>query len=429
MRILCAGDLHIGRSASRLFGNVEPRSVSAAAAWTRIVDTAIARRVDLVALSGDLVDKDNAYFEAIGPLEAGVRRLGEAGIPTVAVAGNHDWSVLPELGRALPAEYCRLLGADGKWERHLVVAASGERLYVDGWSFRAEHVRENPMHTYALGPADAPVLGLLHTDLGATASSYAGTAMHDLHRHPVQMWLLGHIHTPGIRSTQGAPVVLYPGSPQALDPGEPGVHGAWVVQMSPAGVTHIELVPLASARYERLAVDVTGAATTDELRQRLTAAVRSAGQTAAGTSSPLRHLSLRVDVVGSTPLHRTVARQVAAMADDLSLAVQDVAVCVERVEVRTRPAYDLAQLAKGPEDAVAVLAQLIQELEVGRPLDERPELARLVRAVPEALVTAKPYRGLPDLPGEFDDAALCTELASQATLLLDELLLQKETAQ
>jgi hypothetical protein len=89
MKILCSGDLHLGRRSSRLPAGVDAGAHSATAAWKALVELAIAERVDLVALSGDLVDRANRYFEAFGPLEAGVRRLTAAGIPTVAVAGNH----------------------------------------------------------------------------------------------------------------------------------------------------------------------------------------------------------------------------------------------------------------------------------------------------------------------------------------------------
>ena len=148
MRVLCAGDLHIGRRPSRLPTHVDARPLSCADAWTRIVDHALDARADLVALGGDLVDRANRYFEALGPLERGVRRLADAGIVTVAVAGNHDHDVLPQLARALaptlPAGAFRLLGAGGTWER-TTIERDGARLHVDGWSFPAEHVDDDPM--------------------------------------------------------------------------------------------------------------------------------------------------------------------------------------------------------------------------------------------------------------------------------------------
>ena len=37
----------------------------------RIVDVAIQQRADIVAISGDLIDRENRFFEAFGPVERG----------------------------------------------------------------------------------------------------------------------------------------------------------------------------------------------------------------------------------------------------------------------------------------------------------------------------------------------------------------------
>src|SRR5690625_108199 len=79
MKILCTGDLHLGRRSSRLPEHIDGRAHSSASAWGRVVDLAIAERVDLVLLSGDLIDDANRFYEALGPLEVGLRRLATAG--------------------------------------------------------------------------------------------------------------------------------------------------------------------------------------------------------------------------------------------------------------------------------------------------------------------------------------------------------------
>ena len=86
MKILATGYLHLGRRPARLPAEAEddPR-LSTAEAWQELVALAVEQGIDLVALSGDLVDRDNRFFEALGPLERGLGRLAEAGIDTVAV--------------------------------------------------------------------------------------------------------------------------------------------------------------------------------------------------------------------------------------------------------------------------------------------------------------------------------------------------------
>src|SRR5690606_30847102 len=101
MRVLCAGDLHIGRRPTRLPSDVDSSRLSCARSWESIVDYAVDQRVDVLALSGDVVDQSNKFYEAIGPLERGLARLRAAGVATVAVAGNHDHDVLPQLARSI----------------------------------------------------------------------------------------------------------------------------------------------------------------------------------------------------------------------------------------------------------------------------------------------------------------------------------------
>src|SRR5699024_5329588 len=95
MKILVTGDIHLGRRS----GAIDSSSLhgSTRYIWEEIVNRAILYSVDVVVLTGDVVDRDNRYFEAIGPLQEGFEKLENAGIQVVAVAGNHDFDVLPEL--------------------------------------------------------------------------------------------------------------------------------------------------------------------------------------------------------------------------------------------------------------------------------------------------------------------------------------------
>lgn len=469
MKILCCGDVHIGRRSARLPEHVDGREVSSAACWTRIVDLALAERVDVVALSGDIVDQANRYYEATGPLEAGLRRLAEAGIPTVAVAGNHDHDVFPRLADELGGKRFHLLGRGGRWERVTVRSRNGA-LHVVGWSFPAARVSESPLSSFALGPTgdDVPVLGLLHADLDQPRSDYAPVTLAELRAAPVDFWLLGHVHAPRLIEDPGAATVLYPGSPQALDPGEPGRHGVWIVEVEPGRSFRARMVPLSSVRYHVVEVDIDGAGEPEDLDRRASAALRTHFADAAAEGGPLRYVSYRVRVVGRTPLHRSVAARLEALRTGLELSAGSVTAYVESVEVRTRPARDLAELAQG-NDPVGVLARLLIALEGGAPGSSVPAgtvteavgagnvrgpartamtgaanalggaarvaagdladsvfepLFRDAVAAVEGVRTAKPYLGLGD---DVDARTVAVDaLARQASLLLDELLAQKE---
>jgi DNA repair exonuclease SbcCD nuclease subunit len=428
MKVLCAGDLHIGRRPTRLPPDADSRGFSCARAWEALVEYAVDQRVDMLALSGDVVDQSNKFYEAIGPLERGLRHLADAGVVTVAVAGNHDYDVLPQIARSIGSGSFHLLGAGGEWERLTLTIGDGGKVHVDGWSFPAEHVRDNPLDSYGFGAdGDTPILGLLHADLDVPRSSYAPVMLSDLQTRPVAFWLLGHIHVPRLhRARHGAPV-LYPGSLQPMDPGETGVHGAWLLELKPLAPAEPRIVALASVRYATAEVDVTGAANIGELRTLVNERLRSSiAALVDEAGARLRVLSLRLGISGSTLLHRQIEHELAQLRDDFDWQSGDASAFIEAISVATRPVRDLDALARG-DDAVALLARLARDL--GSSSVHDPSSTPLLdgaRSAAATLIDARQYRHVADLREGFDDDSLRAIAAQQSLSLLDELLAQKE---
>lgn len=375
-RILVAGDLHLGRRSSRVEAAVGV-DASARGAWGRLVDAAIAEDVRLVLLTGDVADGANRFWEAIGPLEAGIRRLAAAGIRTVAVSGNHDHEALPRLADQLdPADF-RLLGRGGVWERWTLEEDGRPRLHVDGWSFPAERVQHSPVEAYRPEPAgDVPVLAMVHGDLDVPASPYAPLARGELLARPVAGWLLGHIHAPLLEEPEGRPFIVYPGSPQALDPGEPGLHGAVRMEVHGGRVIPSGRVPISTVRYDELAVDVSAAEQIGDLDRILMAALEAhAAAVAAEGGEPLRVVSARVRLIGRTPLAGVMRAEAARIAEDLQFQSAGVQVLVDRVVTDLRPAIDLAEQSRASTPP-GRLAQLLLELDAGTPTEACSESTR-----------------------------------------------------
>jgi exonuclease SbcD len=429
IKILCAGDLHLGRRSSRLPEGADGRAHSATAAWNALVEHAIRERVDMVALSGDLVDRANRYFEAFGPLERGIRRLGEAHIHVAAVAGNHDFDVLPKLAPSLGKNF-HLLGAGGRWNWATLPRDGKPALHIVGWSFPEEgdgHVPDSPMAGFPTLPNDGvPVLGLLHADLDQPKSPYAPVRSDELRSRPVSFWLLGHVHVPRLHQQPGGPPLLYPGSPQALDPGESGAHGAWMLELAPGRLPAVRQVPLSSVRYDVVEVDVTEVSDPDALDRRVAEGVRAHLQSVVEAGcGPLRHLVCRVRVTGRTALHRSIEPRLRAHSGDLQAEHGEVRARVDQVVSATRPPADLDALAT-TADAPGVLARFVLAMDSGRwdPGQERlmTELAGRAAEVRRA----RAYQPLGDASASAD--ALREMARRQALLLLDELLAQKEAA-
>ncbi len=426
LRVLCAGDLHIGRKSSKVPSEFDDPRHSCAAAWASVVDLAISERVDLVALSGDMVDRANRFFEAIGPLERGLRRLDEAGIETVAVAGNHDFDVLPNLADTLDSSQLHLLGRGGGWERLTIRQEGRPVLHVDGRSFTQETVFENPLEGYSCSNDGIPILGLLHADLDQAQSRYGPVSLADLRRQPVSFWLLGHIHRPYLYSDDVGPSVLYPGSPQAMDPGEPGVHGAWIVEFKKDGTVDQRLLPLSTVRYETIPVDVTGLDTEDSCQQAIAAALRDALSKAAENRGSLLCLCCRLRLTGRTALHRKLPNLIRSAKDDLWRTVANVTGIVEQVIFETQPALDLASIAVR-NDPPGEIARLIRAFERDEQPVEYRDLLYETTARLRSVYLSRPFADIAtDSEPEVAQAREC--VLREAWSLLDTLVAQKEGA-
>lgn len=426
MRILCTGDIHLGRYPSRVPAG--EREFSVAHVWTRIVDRAIDLSVDVVALTGDVVDRENRYYEAMGPLERGLLRLSEAGIVTFAVSGNHDFDVLPRLVDTVDVDDFYLLGRGGAWETHLLERDGEPVLRVVGWSFPNEHFRASPLADLeALEASAVPTVGLLHADLDQPGSPYAPAKTSELAEHELDAWLLGHIHKPTLRRTSSRGVILYPGSPQALDPGERGEHGPWLIEVASGLEPTASQVPLASVRYRELDVDLEDVDSVEAFHRIVPERVHADLRDIATGAGSLRQVVYRLRYHGRTALHRKLEEASATLLTDFERSFERVSASVDKVVVDTLPKVNLAEIAEG-HDPPAVLASLLLELKSGDISPERrPLLRRLRRQVTDIHQSNAhaPLREDRRTVGPPDDDQLRRMAFAEGMSLLDEMLAQK----
>jgi DNA repair protein SbcD/Mre11 len=270
MRIIACSDIHIGRipavpSQAGLFGK---------SSWNALVQKAIDLQVDALVLAGDVVERDNAWFEAYGALTKGLERLQEEGIAVFGVAGNHDSQVFARLAKHNQAIH--LLGLNGRWEH---VDYQGVRFL--GWSFPDVHHPKDPLADF---PAeythhDGPKLGILHCDLDAsgTSSQYAPTRSHSLENSGIPLWVLGHIHAGGLKAQGHA---LYCGSPYALDAAETGPHGIWLLENQAGNQWKTpEFIQLSPWRFESCIVELDTKTTSLGLPEAITKSLRRQAET------------------------------------------------------------------------------------------------------------------------------------------------------
>ena len=278
--ILAIGDVHLGTACSGVPDELsslglDPRDLTPAATLALSIDFAIEEKLDAVLFAGDVVESTNSRFEAMRPLEEGIRRLLKAGIQVIAVAGNHDVEALPRLAALIDG--FTLLGAGGQWEAKMITKNQSPVAEIIGWSFGERFVRQSPVAQLLEEPLETPSspiprIGLLHADLDAAGGHYAPIRQVELDNTGYDAWLLGHIHKPSLErlsaSTNFRPSG-YLGSLAGLDPSETGPHGPWLLRISNGGDLHLEHVPLAPLRWEYATVSIDGLEHVEDVPDRL----------------------------------------------------------------------------------------------------------------------------------------------------------------
>jgi DNA repair exonuclease SbcCD nuclease subunit len=377
-KLLFVGDVHLGRALTRippaLAEETDPWELAPTAAWKRTVEYALAHRPDAVILAGDVVESENARFEAFRHLKDGVRRLGEAGITVCGVAGNHDVEALPRLARAI--EGFHLLGADGGWSLHTVSRDETPLVHVAGRSFTG-HGRSAglPLERFPDSPDGRPVLGVVHCDLDATESRYAPVSRHALASTDAAGWFLGHVHRPSLPNTPRP--IGYLGSLVGLDPTETGRRGPWWVEVTPGGDIASTHLPLAPLRWDRLEVSVAEDLAPEDLLNHLDQAVREDHDAHAGELGEARVLGYRLRLTGRVRRHDSLQRELEALArEPMIIPLGDRVAFLDRIVDDTAPALDLGEIGRG-EDPAGLLARDLEALETQT--DRAAELIALAR--------------------------------------------------
>src|SRR5579884_2714105 len=187
MRILCTADVHVGRS-SRCDGEINGQT-AALAAWERIIDKAIEGRADAMVVAGDLYDSLPAQYATRPRVRAAFERLRGAGIPALAVAGNHDHDALPDFRHAF-GDLVHVFGS-GRWEHRQVGAVR----FV-GRSFAGPFENESLLGNFQT-PGGGITVGIVHADVNAQ-SRYGPTPLEQFFGRGVAAWVVGHVHVPRV---------------------------------------------------------------------------------------------------------------------------------------------------------------------------------------------------------------------------------------
>lgn len=215
--------------------------------------SALARResVDLVLLSGDLLDSGNTYYETGDEL---IKCLGRIPAPVFIAPGNHDYySPRSPYARLKLPENVHVFTTPAI--EAVELAELGAVVY--GAAFIEKHSKALMQGFQA--PRQEGVLNLLciHGEVGARESMYNPISRQELENSGMDYVALGHIHKASGLQRAGKTWYSWPGCPEGRGFDETGEKSVSIIELSEEDC-RLETVSIASRRYQVMDVDVTG---------------------------------------------------------------------------------------------------------------------------------------------------------------------------
>jgi len=394
LTVLATGDIHIGKKSSGIQQNTD--EIATKSTWAKIVDYAIDNKVDVLALTGDVVDQDNRYFEAIGPLQTGFEKLRNAEIAVYMVSGNHDYDVLSQLVDANKYENLHLLGRKGTWEMK-TFSKNGEAIQFLGWSFPTRHFNQDPLMSFDITTIDSsiPAIGLLHGDVDMPNSNYAPIDLNNFVHHPVNAWMLGHIHKPQILRA-AEPLVYYPGSPHALSSKEQGKHGPVLMIIHSPTSIETEQILMSPVRYELIEIDITDTNNEAEVRTIVTSQLFEDAKSRILDLEKVSYLIYDIVLIGQHSKIKELDSWVRPMINDYyqEIDTTETRISVRKVTLNVKSKVDnLEELAQESSPA-GILAKTIIALNNGESTEFSDRLLMQWNAIKANMNQAPVYQSL-----------------------------------
>ncbi len=248
LSLLHTADVHLGASFPYLGSKGKDHRRQVAETFSRMVDEALSRRVDLFIVAGDLFHTKAPGRSTVEWAVASLRRLGEAGITVAVAPGTHDHDGPDSVWRLVPFEQRvpglqLLVGQEGVVEKSL--PGLGVTLVARPNATNASP--ESPLSGLAGRGRGGLVVGVAHgsvvlgdtigrSDFPIAPDEIASSGLHYL--------ALGHWHKAADYSRGGVPA-CYSGAPAALYPKAAGAGQALLATLTESGA---EVEPLAVGR-------------------------------------------------------------------------------------------------------------------------------------------------------------------------------------
>jgi DNA repair exonuclease SbcCD nuclease subunit len=280
LRLLHTADVHLGARHADLGERAAAQRERQFAAFRRSIDLALAERVDLFLIAGDLFDSNTQPPRSVARVAAELRRLVEGGIRTVIIPGTHDCYDRSSIYRAhdLPA---LAGGSDGDRvvvltpERPDVVFPSLDAV-VYGRVFATKRAPVGPLDGFDARQDTRATwrIGMIHGALAIPGMTDGDEVVIDVNRiatSGLDYLALGHWHST-LTARAGDVAYGYSGAPEPVAVDQDRAGNVLLVTLDMvAGVRTVKVDEhvVGSTRFERLEVDATDVPSQAAFVQRL----------------------------------------------------------------------------------------------------------------------------------------------------------------
>ena len=381
-RFLHCADLHLDSPLRGLEASPDAPAERIRSATRRalanLVDYVLREKLDFVVAAGDLYDGEWQDWRTGQFLVTQIARLTAAGIPFVAIRGNHDAESVITRRLRMPHEAARLLGT----RRPETVRLPNVPVSIHGQSFATRAVTANLAKDYPQADPDRFNLGLLHTSLTGREGhdSYAACSIEDLRGRGFDYWALGHVHKREVVSQD--PWILFPGNLQGRHIKEDGPKGATVVTVEDNHVIRAEPIVLDEVRWAMVRVDLPPEADEDAALILTRSRLQQAHAQADG-----RLLATRIVLSGACAAHASFSADPHGAREKLRTEAMTVAgpdaVWTETITLATKPVADIAAL-RSREDATGRLVCALETIDAA-------QLGAVVKTYADKLLGQAPW--------------------------------------
>ncbi len=259
LRILHTADVHLGATFRVLGERGREQRRQLEATFGRVVSLAIEEGVHVVLIAGDLFDSLASARATMPVAVAELRRLGDAGIPAVLIAGNHD-----PFGEGSVSLWSDLAAA---CSRTSVLGPELEtRLFPDldlavvGRSARRHLSSETPLHGLPISRPARFVVAVAHGSVQRPdlPARFDLMSPEEIAGSGVDYLALGDWHSARDVSA-GRVAAWYSGAPEMIDLDEPDSGNVCLVMLRAPGDVQVERRRVGRRSSGRLVLDLSTA--------------------------------------------------------------------------------------------------------------------------------------------------------------------------